>query len=191
MIQDIPKMLTRDEALAIPDEMCPLLVLTDRRGFIPWAIERLTGKGRETGHYNHAGALYRQGVVAEQCWRFQRTPLKNYLDGKYRVKFWCWNPGWTDADRTAMDIELQTLLRMRGKYDWPGVLGQLWAAVFRTPGLREMNCERRNYCSEAMVQVFRLADKFLFCDNHASPADLDRACKAHPKMRAMVFDPRL
>jgi len=190
MIQDIPKMLTRDEALAIGDSACPMLVLTDRRGFIPWAIESLTGKRRETGHYNHAAALYRRGVIAEQGWRFQRTPLEKYLDGKHRVKFW-WNPGWTDAERTAMNIELQTLLRIRGKYDWPGVLGQMWAAVFRMPELREMNCERRNYCSEAMVKVFRLADLFLFCDDHASPSDLDRACKAHPKMRAMVFDPTL
>jgi len=190
MIQDIPKMLTRDEALAIPDGMCPLLVLTDRRGFIPWAIERLTGKGRETGHYNHAGALYRRGVVAEQCWRFQRTPLKNYLDGKHRVKFW-FNPDWTEAQRTEMDIELQTLLRIRGKYDWPGVLGQLWASVFRMPGLRKINCERRNYCSEAMVKVFRIAEGAVFGDEYASPADQDRACKAHPKMRAMVYDPML
>ena len=190
MIQDIPRILSRKEALAIPDRMCPMLVLTDRRGFVPWAIESLTGRGREAGHYNHAAALYRPRVLAEQRWRFQTTDLVKYLDGKHRVKFW-WNPDWTEAQQWDMDGMLASLLWQRGKYDWPGVLGQLWASVFRMPGLREMNCERRNYCSEAMVKVFRLADPFLFSDDHASPSDLDRACKAHPHMRAMVFDPTL
>ncbi len=186
----MPRFLTLDEVRVMPWNIFPVLMLTDRPGLVPWAIEKLTSKGREPGRYNHAATLYEQGKVAEQCWQFRQTPIEDYLSGKYRLKFW-FNPEWTPTQKNAMRKAIMALLKQRGKYDYGGVGVQAEAKILHLPFLKHVGIPGRDYCSEAMVKVFRIAEPAIFTDDHASPADLDRACKAAPQMRAWVYDPRV
>jgi hypothetical protein len=172
----------------------PMLGLSDRPGFIPWAIEGLTGTSRKKGRYNHAFVLKSGRVIAEQLWRFQETPLTDYLDsGKYRIKIWfrkdangnpCWQP---EGARAAMEDEVNLLLTAKGKYDWLGVWNQGWAKLLHFSGLKHWGISKRNYCSEASRAVFRLSDPQLFADEHPSPSDIDRLLEGSPDWASVVL----
>ena len=179
MIQTAPRMLSAQEALEIPDCICPTLVLTDN--LTSWVSREI--KAHTHGHYSHAMWLWYPEALATQGWRFTVEWLGLYLKGQHRVKFW-YNPDWSAILKERMQERLKTDVLNAKKYDWLGIMGQLL-------GVRGLNFSKRNYCSEEAGMVLHIGES-MFRMKHPSPADLDVWCKAAPQMEVYgIFDPTL
>lgn len=128
------EILSRDDVLAIPDELCPMFVLSDNmRSLMSWGI-----KVHERGSYNHIMLLMPGGRVATQDLTFREVPVTEYLKGRHRLKFWhC--PLWTvDQRHTILANVYRDLDRPWYKriYDPLAIVGQLVRLDWiQTPGL--------------------------------------------------------
>jgi len=125
--------LERFEVLSIPDEMCPMVVLSDNmRSLFSWGI-----KVHESGCYNHLMWLIPGQKVASQNLFFETQPIKDYFK-KYRLKFWH-NPSWTMGDRAQIVSAITRDLKdpwYRRIYDAPAIIGQaLKIPWFQMPGI--------------------------------------------------------
>jgi len=128
------EILSRGDVLAIPEELCPMIVLSDNmRSLLSWGI-----KVHEAGSYNHIMVLLPGGRVATQDLTFREVPVADYLTGRHRLKFWhC--PLWTiDQRRTILanvyrDLDQPWYKRV---YDPLAIVGQLVRLDWiQTPGL--------------------------------------------------------
>jgi len=114
--------LSKFDILNIPDELCPMPVLSDNlRSFISTGI-----KVHESGCYNHFMWYVGHGYVASQGFLFKFEPVKDYFK-KNRLKFWhC--PLWTIEQRKQIlyaikrDVAKPWYKRL---YDPVAILGQL------------------------------------------------------------------
>lgn len=121
-MKDSRRFLTIEEIMNIPEAVFPLAVLSDNQ-FSPVAGAI---KGHTKGAYNHFMWMHRPGFVASQDMTFKEVPVKEYLEGEHRLKFWH-NPSWTLEQRRAIvnglkkDLEKPLLYRL---YDWLAIPGQ-------------------------------------------------------------------
>ncbi len=126
-------LLSRQDVMVIPAELCPMPLLSDNlRSFFSWGI-----KEHEEGNYNHYMWLIRPGIVISQGLFFKEEQITDYFD-KCRLKFW-YCPGWTPEERkkiiNAMEIDLKKPWYER-IYDVPAIVGQLFHCDwFQTPGV--------------------------------------------------------
>lgn len=126
-------LLSREDVMAIPERMLPMVVLSDNlRSFFSMAI-----KNHEQGCYNHLMWLIRPGVIASQNLTFQAQPVQEYFNG-FRMKFWhC--PSWTPEQRKAIIDAIETDLKKpwyKRIYDFVAIIGQgIGIPSLQTPGI--------------------------------------------------------
>ncbi len=167
--------LTREQALALDG---PAVVLTDGYDTLFAAairrvqFSRATPKHR-TGYYNHSMMLASPGrIVSQDTSGLATRLLADYLRGRHRVKFWR-NTSWTDNDRSAMARLIRVSLADAPRYDWLGVLGQLF-------GLRWLHRPGKFYCSEwtsGIIGAVKVSDKWALGD-HPTPGEQDAYFKS-------------
>lgn len=125
--------LSRSDILSIPDELCPMPVLSDNlRSLISWGI-----KVHEQGGYNHFMWLMPGGKFATQDLTFKEVPVSDYFK-KHRLKLWhC--PLWTVEQRRAIIKAIRRDLRKpwyKRIYDPLAIVGQaLYLDWIQTPGI--------------------------------------------------------
>jgi hypothetical protein len=155
-------LLSRNDILSIPDELCPMIVLSDNiRSLISWGI-----KVHESGCYNHAMILMPGGKFASQDLLFRQVPVSNYFK-RHRLKFWhC--PLWTVEQRRTMlaniynDLDKPWYKRL---YDPLAIVGQaIHCDWIQIPGI--------DICSDK-GKYLRLVDP-LYDLNHPDPENLNR-----------------
>jgi hypothetical protein len=171
MIQECPRILTVQDALDIPQESCPMVVLSDN--LKSWISRRI--KAHTKGRYNHAMILWWPGVVVTQGLKFEAAHLADYLNGGYRVKFW-YNPTLKNWQKHMGLQKICEDIRDRRGYDALGIVGQWLASVLHWASLRKINIPWRHYCSEEAGDVIREMDP-TFTELHPSPAFIDQWMK--------------
>jgi len=185
MIQESPRILTEQEALEIPQESCPMVILSDNLS--SWVSRRI--KAHTHGHYNHAMILWYPRIVVTQGVKFEAASLKDYLNAKYRVKFW-YNPALKNWRKQMGLQKIREDIRDRGGYDVLGIVGQWLASVLHWASLRKINMPGQHYCSEETGEVIREMDP-TFTEEHPSPAFIDEWMKTAPNWRLYgIFDER-
>ena len=173
--------ISKPEALAIPEALCPMVVLSDNlESWISSRIKFWSNRRHHKKHdYSHAMMLQSPGILATQGWTFRQEPLDDWLTDGMRIKFWhC--PEMTHSDRMlslrVLERDLDAPLYRR-IYDAPGVAGQ-WlrsvigiGAAIQVPGIY--------YCSERVAKYIRPWAPGLL--TRPSPADLDRYFTGNPR----------
>lgn len=155
----------------IKKETLPLLVLSDDvRGPISFLI-----KAHSKGNYGHTMWLIESQVLASQGGLYKRIPLKKYLSGRYRLKFW--KPNLTGNEKIEIIKTINKALNQpwwRRTYDYVGIFGQL----FR---LKSIQIPFQNYCSERDARYIR---KYIpEIPLRPSPSELNKACEKIEKMK--------
>lgn len=116
------RFLTRNDIIAIPENYCPMPVLSDNiRSLISWGI-----KVHEKGNYNHFMWYLGHGLVASQDAVFHVAQVKDYFK-RNRLKFW-YCPSWTAEQREMILNAVRTdILKPWYKrlYDPLAIVGQL------------------------------------------------------------------
>lgn len=148
----------------------PLLVLSDEvRGPISFLI-----KVHSKGNYGHTMWLIEPNVLASQGGLYKRVPLKKYLTGRHRLKFW--KPDLTGVEKTELIKTINKALNQpwwKRMYDYVGIFGQL----FR---LKSIQLPFQNYCSERDSAYIR---KYIpKIPLRPSPPELNRACEKIERM---------
>ncbi len=155
----------------IKKEALPLLVLSDEvRGPISFLI-----KVHSKGNYGHTMWLIEPDVLASQGSLYRRVPLKKYLTGRHRLKFW--QPDLTGTEKIEL---IETINKALNRpwwfrtYDYVGILGQLFK-------LKSIQMPFQNYCSEQDARFIR---KYITeIPLRPSPSELNRACVEIEKMK--------
>jgi hypothetical protein len=158
----------------------PYLTLTcNYYNWIPMIIRKRTKHS-----YTHSMTLKESNKFASQDFKgFRLVDVSKYINPrKHRIKLW-YNPSWTDTQIELMRELLEKQVEKKGKYDWLGVIGQLF-------GARWLNSKKKNYCSEQVASVIRLVDPE-FTLKKPSPADLDRYFSDNDNYIAIVYDPTI
>ena len=155
----------------IKKEALPLLVFSDEvRGPISFII-----KVHSKGNYGHTMFLIEPGVLASQGGLYRRVPLKKYLTGRHRLKFW--QPDLTGSEKVRLIKTINKTLNQpwwRRTYDYVGIIGQL----FR---LKSIQLPFQNYCSERDARFIR---KYIpEIPLRPSPSELNRACAKINKVK--------
>jgi hypothetical protein len=154
--------LSRDDILAIPDELCPMIVMSDNlRSLFSWGI-----KVHSQGGYNHAMWLMPGGKFATQDSLFREVPVTDYFK-KHRLKLWH-SPLWTREQRNKImagiynDLDKPWYKRL---YDPLAIVGQaICLDWIQTPGL--------DICSDKGKYI-KIADPTYPLD-HPDPEDINR-----------------
>lgn len=154
--------LTKENIYAIPDRMCPMIVLSDNiRSLFSWGI-----KVHTQGCYNHMMWLLPGGELATQNTFFTTQPVEDYLSN-YRLKFW-YCPTWTLVEREriikriTLDLEKPFYKR---SYDYLAILGQLFHLDWvQTPGV--------DICSDKASYLNILDNSYDL--EHPDPGDVNR-----------------
>jgi len=139
-------LLSREDVMAIPDNMLPMMVLSDNlRSLFSWGI-----KVHEQGSYNHFMWLIRPGIMASQNFPlFKLCPVKSFFSG-YRMKFW-YNKNWTAFDREKIRTAIATDLAKpwyKKIYDCVAIVGQaIHCDWLQTPGI-DICSDKANYVRE-------------------------------------------
>lgn len=157
--------------LQIPKEAFPMLVLSDEvRGIISFSI-----KVHQEGYYGHTMWLIEPNVLASQGKLYRRVPLKKYLSGRHRLKFW--QPDLVGTEKLEL---IETIVKAldqpwwKRMYDYVGIFGQL----FR---LKSIQLPFQNYCSERDSAYIR---KYIpKIPLRPSPPELNRACDEIERMK--------
>jgi hypothetical protein len=155
-------LLSKADILAIPEELCPMMVFSDNlRSLISWGI-----KMHEKGNYNHAMWYLGNGKVASQNLLFEIEPIKNYWS-KCRLKFWH-APLWSREMRRKIKREIiyDTNKRWYKRlYDPLAIVGQaLHLDWLQTPGF--------DICSDK-AKYLAILDP-LYDLEHPDPEDVNR-----------------
>lgn len=161
-------MLTTDfgKIRAIPQEMLPMLVLSDNlRSFFSAGI-----KFHEKGSYNHLMWMIRPGLFASQNTMFKEVPIDKF-EKAHRIKLWH-NPLWTPTQRAAIikaiQFELDQPWYKRG-YDYLQIFGKL-------TGLDWLQVPWRDICSDKADHL-RRADRS-YNLKHPSPTEVNAWLKS-------------
>ncbi len=161
--------LSAEEVLKIPQELLPLMVLSDDL----YGLFALTIRQHQQGCYNHFMWMHWPGFFASQGLFFEEVPAQKYLQGRHRLKFWhC--PGWTPQERgTIIDAIAKDLAKpkLKTRYDWLQILG---IAV----GLRYLNLPGLRICSD-YIEYLRLVDKGYDLKPHPSPPEVNCWLEEH------------
>ena len=157
--------------LKITEKALPILVLSDEiRGLISFGI-----KVHSKGNYNHTMWLIEPGVLASQGTLYKRVPLKKYLSGRHRLKFW--QPDLTGNEKVELIETINKALNQpwwKRTYDYIGIIGQL----FR---LRSIQIPFQNYCSERDSNYIR---KYIpEIPLRPSPSQFNKACEKIERMK--------
>ena len=155
----------------IRKEALPILVLSDEvRGPISFLI-----KAHTKGNYGHTMWLIEPGVLASQGGLYRRVPLKKYLSGRHRLKFW--QPDLTGEQKIELIETINKALKQpwwKRMYDYVGIFGQLFK-------LKSIQLPFQNYCSERDSAFIR---KYIpEIPLRPSPSELNRACDYIEKMK--------
>lgn len=151
--------------LDIKEADLPLIVLADNlRSFIAWGIKKHT-----KGKYSHIMEMHRVGYFATQGCTYKEVPVRLYMSGKHRLKFWKCKGLTPQAREEWLDMTARELNASwwKRKYDVLGIIGQ---AIF----LRFINNPWTKYCSERVATKIR---KFfaILVPKHPSPSDCNKA----------------
>lgn len=156
-----------NDVLKIPDEDCPLMVLSDNaRSFFAWGI-RL----HEKGVYNHFMWLIRPGILASQDMTFREVPVANYLKGKHRLKF-IRGKHWTKSIQIAIRLLLREQLNLpfiQRLYDPLQIIGiAIGFKWLQIPG-------HSRICSDFGYILKKLNDGYNL--KHPSPTEINKYTK--------------
>lgn len=163
---DTRRLLTAEEVLNIPEELCPMMAFSYKLGsHVAAAIA-----AKDHGYYNHFMWVLRPGVVASQDILFKRVPLKDYLD-MHTMKF-VYSQNWTAEDRAKMLKAINEDLSRpwyRRIYDPVAILGQaVNVNGFQLPGA--------DICSDKVKYIKLVEPGFNL--KYCSPIDINRWTKA-------------
>lgn len=147
----------------------PLIVLSAHSHSWISAIIRIATKA----YYSHAMWLVSDYVVASQDKYFKTRPLSDYMGKGGRLKFWqIKNLSKEEKAKLAKAIrEDLNKKKIKTRYDWPMVLGQLLAAVFKKDGFKKIQNPYTHFCSEIIAKHLRKIG--IHTLHHPSPKDLN------------------
>lgn len=154
--------LSKADILSIPDELCPMPLLSDNLR----SVFSLGIKIHEQGCYNHFMWYIGRGLVASQDYIFRATPIADYFK-KYRLKFW-YCPLWTKEHRRILKRNIISDIRKpwyKRLYDPLAIVGQaLYLDWIQTPGI--------DICSDK-GEYIKLVDKN-YSLSHPDPENINR-----------------
>lgn len=163
----------------IPDNDCPLIVLSDKTSGWYESLIKVWTKA----NYNHAMWMKRPGYFSSQGNTYSEAPVERYMGKNYRLKFWKVK-GLTVVQKKYIIASINRKLALpwyKKMYDWLGIVGQTIKLKFiSTPGL--------DYCSEDVPRhlydiIPFVSDEFAVVlrniPRHASPKDLNEYFKKH------------
>jgi hypothetical protein len=163
--------LEKADVLAIPDDLCPMIVLSDNiRSIIAWGI-----KTHEAGNYNHLMWLLPGHKIASQNAIFQAQKVSDYFK-RFRLKFW-YCPEWSAQEKEFIIANINHDLGKswyKKLYDPLAIFGQLIHCDWiQTPGL--------DICSDKGSYLKLIDPEYTL--NHPDPEEVNGWLKQHAKYK--------